>query len=219
MKIIACLYIRYEKKPFLDHLTVVLIFILYSFQPKNTLQEKKQYSEPELVTLLKTKDQRAYNYLYDNYSAALFSVIVRMLGDREEAADILQESFIKIWRKVDSYDHEKGRLFTWMLQITRNTALDFMRSGAERQSKKTNRLESDSPAIEQNHLTHTPVDHLGLSSVIDGLKNEDRQILDLAYFEGYTQHEIAKKLAIPLGTVKSRARNALIKLKNILKTN
>lgn len=183
------------------------------------MQPKKQYSETELVILLKAKDQRAYNYLYDNYSAALYSIIVKILGDREEAVDILQESFIKIWRNVENYDHDRGRLFTWMLQITRNTAIDFMRSGPEQKNKKTNHLEPNSPTIEQNNITYLATDHLGLNTVIDGLKKEDKQILDLAYFKGFTQQEIANKLAIPLGTVKTRARNALIKLKNILKTN
>jgi RNA polymerase sigma-70 factor (ECF subfamily) len=183
------------------------------------LQKKTTYSEAELVTLLKTKDERAYNHLYDNYSGALYNVIVKVLGNREEAVDVLQESFIKIWKNIAQYDQDKGRLFTWMLQVTRNTAIDFMRSGSTQKENKTNRLEPNSPIIEQKNFTFMPTDHLGLSKVVDGLRAEDKQIVDLAYFQGFTQHEIAEELSIPLGTVKTRARMALIQLRNILKTN
>lgn len=183
------------------------------------MQKTTPYSETELVLLLKAKDQRAYNYLYDNYSGALYNVIVKVLGTREEGVDVLQESFIKIWKNIGNYDVNKGKLFTWMLQITRNTAIDFTRSGPAQKDKLTNRLENDSPIMEQNKFTFLSMDHLGLNKVIDGLRVEDKQIVDLAYFKGYTQQEIAHKLAIPLGTVKTRARKALIQLKNILKTN
>lgn len=172
-----------------------------------------------MVTLLKTKDERAYNHLYDNYSGALYNVIVKVLGNREEAVDVLQESFIKIWKNMAQYDQDKGRLFTWMLQVTRNTAIDFMRSGSTQKENKTNRLEPNSPIIEQKNFTFMPTDHLGLSKVVEGLRAEDKQIVDLAYFQGFTQHEIAEELSIPLGTVKTRARMALIQLRNILKTN
>lgn len=181
------------------------------------MQEKQLYTELELVLLLKAKDRRAYSYLYDNYAAALYSIVVKVLGEREESLDVLQESFIKIWKNIEFYDSTKGRLFTWMLQITRNTAIDFTRSGVMKKEKITNRLESDSPISEQNKFSYLSVDHLGLTKVIESLGNDDKLIVDLAYFKGFTQQEIAKQLSIPLGTVKTRARNALIKLKKILK--
>lgn len=183
------------------------------------MQDKQTYSELELLLLLKAKDRRAYTYLYDNYSGALYSIIIKVLGEREESVDVLQESFIKIWKNIEFYDPTKGRLFTWMLQITRNTAIDFTRSGSMKKEKITNRLETDSPISEHNKFAYLPIDHLGLNKVIDGLGNDDRLIVDLAYFKGFTQQEIATQLAIPLGTVKTRARNALIKLKKILKTS
>lgn len=193
--------------------------ILYSFPQEKPLQQKKQYSEPDLILLLKGKDQRGYNYLYDNYAPALYGIIVKIIGDREEATDVLQECFIEIWKSIENYDSTKGRLFTWMLQITRNAAIDFARSAPEKKGKRTNRLEPNLPTIEQSNITYLPVDHLGLTAVIEGLRNEDKEIVDLAYFKGFTQKEIADELSIPLGTVKTRARNALIQLKNILKKN
>ena len=111
-------------------------FFLYSFPKAPPLQKKIKYSETELVGLLKEKDQRAYNHLYDSYSGALYGVVIKVLGNREEAVDVLQESFVKIWRNIENYDQNKGRLFTWMLQITRNTAIDYMRSGAVQKEKK-----------------------------------------------------------------------------------
>ena len=183
------------------------------------MQEKQTYTELELVLLLRAKDRRAYSYLYDNYAAALYSIVVKVLGEREESVDILQESFIKIWKNIESYDATKGRLFTWMLQITRNTAIDFTRSGLVKKEKLTNRLATDSPIAEQNKFSYIPVDHLGLAKVIEGLGKDEKLIVDLAYFKGFTQQEIASQLSIPLGTVKTRARNALIKLKKILKTS
>jgi len=196
-----------------------IINFLYWLSKNPFLQKNLKYSETELVDLLKKKDQRAYNYLYDSYSGALYGVVIKVLGNREEAGDVLQESFIKIWKNIGNYDQNKGRLFTWMLQITRNTAIDFMRSGPIQKEKKTNRFDSDASHIDQKNVTFTPTDHLGISQVVEGLRAEDKQIVDLAYFKGMTQHEIAEKLSIPLGTVKTRARKALIELRNILKTN
>jgi RNA polymerase sigma factor (sigma-70 family) len=196
-------------------LKIFNIFFYIRFE----LQEKQRYTEPELILLLKAKDRRAYSYLYDNYGAALYSIVVKVLGEREESLDVLQDAFVKIWKNIEDYDATKGRLFTWMLQITRNTAIDFTRSGVVKKEKLTNRLSTESPIVEHKKFSYIPVDHLGLAQVIEGLGNDDKLIVDLAYFKGYTQQEIAKKLAIPLGTVKTRARNALIKLKKILKTS
>ncbi|TCK85194.1 RNA polymerase sigma factor [Albibacterium bauzanense] len=184
--------------------------------------QNNPYNEIELIVLLKAKDERAYNYLYDNYSGALYNVIIKILGEREETEDVedvLQECFIKIWKNIDYYDINKGRLFTWMLQITKNTTIDFARSASIQKEKKTNRLENDSPIIENKRVTFLYTDHLGLNTVIDSLRKEDKQIVDLAYFKGFTQKEIADELKIPLGTVKTRARKALMLLKNILKSN
>lgn len=99
-----------------------------------------KYSEPELVALLKQKDAVAFEYLYDNYSGALYSVILSMLTDRELSNDILQEVFIKIWRQIQSYDETKGRLFTWMINLTRNASIDALRSKSYRNNKQNREL-------------------------------------------------------------------------------
>ncbi len=89
---------------------------------------KTTYEEGELVNLLKQKDDNAFSYLYDNYSGALYGVVKQIVSDGEVGSDVLQEVFVSIWSKIDSYDSSKGRLFTWMLNIARNAAIDKTRS-------------------------------------------------------------------------------------------
>src|SRR3546814_2853244 len=110
---------------------------------------------------------RISDWSSDVCSSDLYNVIIKILGEREETEDVLQECFIKIWKNIDYYDINKGRLFTWMLQITKNTTIDFARSASIQKEKKTNRLENDSPIIENKRVTFLYTDHLGLNTVID----------------------------------------------------
>jgi RNA polymerase sigma-70 factor (ECF subfamily) len=168
-------------------------------------------SESELVRLIKQRDKSAFSELYDNYSAALYGVILRILNNDEETAqDILQDSFVKIWKSFDSYDSSKGTLFTWILNIARNTSIDKLRS-TNRQPIQS--LEQD-VHIEGAHYNQN-VDRIGLKEIVSKLKPEHRTIIDMAYFDGFTQEEISDKLKLPLGTVKTRARTALIELRKI----
>lgn len=176
-----------------------------------------QNTESELVSLLKNKDQQAYSYLYDNYAAALYGVVMKVINKEESAKDLLQEIFIKIWRNIDSYDATKGRLYTWMLNIARNAAIDVLRSSGFNQDKKISELENNVHVDTAALSTSIKTDHMGLKQIVNGLKEEYRQIIDLAYFKGYTQEEIAKELNIPIGTVKTRSRSALIQLKSLMK--
>jgi RNA polymerase sigma factor (sigma-70 family) len=101
------------------------------------LNQETKYSEQELVILLQQRDNRAYSYLYDNYSAALNGIIRPIVNDNEQADDVLQEVLINIWRKIEFYDASKGRLFTWFLNIARNAAIDKVRSKGFRNSQQT----------------------------------------------------------------------------------
>jgi RNA polymerase sigma-70 factor, ECF subfamily len=180
------------------------------------LPELKKYSEEELVMLLQSKDQQAFSYLYDNYSAALNGVIYRMVENRELAEDILQEAFVKIWNNFASYDAGKGRLFTWMLNITRNLTIDTLRSkGYKKQAKISTDENSVSNFTEDSRIAER-FDAMGLRKKLANLKPEQRSIIDLAYFNGYTQDEISKEMGIPLGTVKTRMRAAIIELRKML---
>ncbi len=176
------------------------------------------YTEAELVQGLKDRDQVIFGYLYDNYSPALYGVVLKVLNDEAAASDVLQEVFLKIWRSIEKYDTEKGRLFTWMLNIARNSAIDSLRSKAHKLDQKIQELSNDVYHHTSQLTVHPSVDHLGLTKVLEKLNKEQRIIIDLAYYKGCTQEEIAKVLDIPLGTVKTRMRNAIIQLRNILKT-
>lgn len=178
------------------------------------MSTKSIYTEEELIVLLKRKDQQAYSYLYDHYAAAFFGIIQRIIGEGVEATDVLQEGFVKIWRNIDQYDVSKGRLFTWMLNIMRHAAIDYLRSGIRKKAQSTDSLEPGMHVA--GNETQVRVDHLGLRNVLGQLKEEHKVIIELSYFKGYTQEEIAEELAIPLGTVKTRARLALAQLRQIL---
>jgi RNA polymerase sigma-70 factor (ECF subfamily) len=175
------------------------------------------YTESELVSLLKSRDSKAFSYLYDNYSAALYTVIAQLVEDMDTANDVLQEVFINIWRKIESYDPMKGRLFTWMLNIARNASIDTLRSKSYQNSQKNQPLQQNSDWESTGKLTALNVDNIGLKKILERLKREHRVLIDLAYFKGYTHEEIAQIEAIPLGTVKTRIRNALIQLREYLK--
>jgi RNA polymerase sigma-70 factor (ECF subfamily) len=171
------------------------------------------YEEQELVALLKAKDNQAFSYLYDNYAGALCGVVKQIVGDMELANDVLQEVFVSIWRKIDTYDASKGRLFTWMLNIARNAAIDKTRSKNYQVGLKVQSFDGN----EYNHPVVRPgFDDFGLKKQLQKLKDEQRLLVDLSYYQGYTHEQIAKALNIPLGTVKTRLRSALSQLRTLL---
>ena len=175
------------------------------------------YTELELVQALKERDNQAFSFLYDNYSGALYSIIKQIIMDNNElASDVLQEVFINIWRKIESYDQSKGRLFTWMLNIARNASIDTLRSKSYQNSQKNQELPDNVYKGVTNQTTQMNVDNIGLKKVLEKLKPEHRVLVELAYFKGFTQEEIAEMMTIPLGTVKTRIRNALIQLREYL---
>jgi RNA polymerase sigma-70 factor (ECF subfamily) len=174
------------------------------------------YNEEELVHLLQQKDQQAFSYLYDNYAPALNAVIYRMVEDQSLSEDILQEAFVKIWNNFNSYDKIKGRLFTWMVNLTRNLTIDTMRSkGFKKQAK----ISGDENSVNNLHDKNSGIekfDSIGVAKQLGNLKPDQRQIIDMAYFKGYTQDEISKELDIPLGTVKTKMRTAILELRKSL---
>lgn len=175
-----------------------------------------KYSEEELIQLLKTGDESAFSYLYDHYSGALFGVIFKIIGDQPLAEDILQEAFVKIWNNFSSYDSSKGRLFTWMLNITRNLTIDTLRSKSYKKQSKIQGSENAVNYAGSNVNENERFDAMGIRKQTSLLKEDQKQIIDMAYFDGFTQEEISKKLGIPLGTVKTRMRAAISVLKKLL---
>ena len=181
------------------------------------METKHTYHQDELIVLIKERNQKAFAYLYDNYSKALFGVINNIVNNQEESEDVLQNTFIKIWNNFDSYDASKGRLYTWMLNISRNMAIDCTRSKHE---KIKNKIQEPTDAVyHKNKLFVEDKSHesIGLKTIVDNLKEDQREIIELAYYQGYTQDEISKKLNLPLGTVKTKVRQALLSLRELTK--
>lgn len=180
------------------------------------MKSQTTYSEQELVSLLQQRSDTAFSYLYDNYSGALNGIINQIVPESETANDVLQEVFVSIWRKIESYDPAKGRLFTWMLNIARNASIDKIRSRSYRNNLKNQTL-ADNVNDPLNLQVIKPVyDNIGLRKIVSQLKEEQRTLIELSYFQGYTHEEIAKVMNIPLGTVKTRIRSALIQLRTML---
>lgn len=169
------------------------------------------------MALLQQRDEKAFGYLYDNYSGALFGIISGIIPENEIAADVLQNVFLNIWRKIELYDASKGRLFTWMLNIARNAAIDELRSRGYRDTKKNMSFPEDNEAVISSAGAETAaVTDVGLKKVLTKLKGDLRVLIDMSYFQGFTHEEIARALNIPLGTVKTRIRTALIQLRTMI---
>jgi RNA polymerase sigma factor (sigma-70 family) len=182
------------------------------FNVKQLLATNKvKYSEEELVLALKRNEQTAFEFLYDHYSGALFNIISKTLRDEERAADVLQESFLKIWKNIASYNPEKGRLFTWIMNIARNGAIDAAR--AEGRKPAMDDIENRAVLNERDVYEDSQTASSEMKAIVNMLRPERKILIDMAYFQGYTHEEISEELSIPLGTVKSRIRTALHELK------
>jgi RNA polymerase sigma-70 factor (ECF subfamily) len=168
------------------------------------------YNETELILLIKAGDKKAFAYLYENYSAALYGVILNIVKDEHLAEDVLQESFVKIWQKINLYDDHKGRMYTWLHQITHNTAIDKLRCKTQVMQKKvTGNEDHIRTGTEKNTET------LGICALAQKLKPDLWAVINLSYYQGFTLLQISQILNIPLGTVKTRARRAILQLRKI----
>lgn len=172
-----------------------------------TVQDQIQIQD--LVQRLKNRDEQAMSELYDRYAANLYGLASKIVGSDEIAQDIVQDSFVKIWRKVESYDDQKGTFFTWMLNITRNTAIDFVRKTKKENESSIQDVKTDVYSSNDS----ISVDTIGLSNLVDKLQEDQRILIEYIYLKGYTQQEVSDELDIPLGTVKTRIRSAMAELK------
>ncbi len=204
-------------------LRFIFLFLFHNELTKflNTLNK---LSETELITLLQNKDEKSFNYLYDNYSGAIYGLILKIVYDTNYAEEVIQDVFVKIWKNIDQYDASKGRLYTWMINIARNTAIDYLKSKSYQNEQKNQSIsnfvdkdEANSFSLRMDNSDESKTDLIGMNTIIDGLKPEWKELIQLAYFQGYTQVEISEMLDIPIGTVKTRTRNALLELKKLLK--
>ena len=154
--------------------------------------------------------------MYRQYSAVLYGVVLKVIGDEHTAQDVLQETFVKIWNNIGQYDAAKGRIYTWMMNIARNAAIDKLRSRGEIMKGKIQTGDDVVNNVAQRGMrTEQVTDGIGLRKVVAGLRPEYEVIVDLAYFKGFTLDEISRTLNIPLGTVKTRMRAAMQQLREV----
>lgn len=151
------------------------------------------------------------------YSGSLYGVIYRIVQHEEIAEDLLQDTFVKIWNSFPLYDPAKGRLFTWMVNLARNLSIDKIRSRDFRNNSKNQDLENTVNVIDEQRSTEINPDLIGVKELVKLLKPEQKSVLDLVYFRGYTHVEASEELGIPLGTVKTRMRMAIITLRKFFK--
>jgi len=176
-------------------------------------KHKKTLSETDLIEALRQKDKIGAEALYDMYSSSLYGIIYRIVQHEEIAEDLLQETFVKIWNSFSSFDSSKGRLFTWMANIARNLSIDKIRSKDFRNNSKNQDIENSVNFIDEKRSSAINPDTLGVKELVSKLKPDQKSILDLVYFRGFTHVEAAEELGIPLGTVKTRLRMAIIMLR------
>ncbi len=176
--------------------------------------------DPNLLALVAKGDQQAFSQLYDHSSTLLFTLAVRILGNREEAAELLQDVYFEVWRKVSRYDVGRGTPVAWLITLTKSRAIDRLRARAARGYRATNSLEAET-AMQVADPSPSPLEtqanqelRLAVGTAVAGLPQAQQQALELAYYEGLSHAEIAQRLNQPLGTVKTRIKLGMSKLRD-----
>jgi RNA polymerase sigma-70 factor (ECF subfamily) len=173
-------------------------------------------ADEDLISLVQTRDAQAFAALYDRHSRAAYSLAYRMMGERQAAEDLVQDSFLKVWRASESYRVERGSVRTWLLSIVHNSGIDQIRSTASRR-RTQERVELSAPRSQPSEAFAESWRNSQREQIREALKTlppEQLKILELAYFSGYTHVEIAELLGLPLGTVKGRMRLGLKKVRD-----
>ncbi|WP_346267276.1 sigma-70 family RNA polymerase sigma factor [Halalkalibaculum roseum] len=178
--------------------------------------------EVEILRRIKARDEKAMAELYELYNGLLFSMIISVVKKKEEAEDVLQEVFVTIWEKAPTFNEERGNVYSWLVTLTRNKAIDRIRSKDYKTQKKATQ-DVDAPDFFLEGNKYDPLkttiysDRTELvKKALSEIPESQSEVLKIAYYEGLTQREISEQLDIPLGTVKTRMRQGMIKLKDLL---
>ena len=174
--------------------------------------------DTSLVVRMQRRDANALAELYDRYGRLAFSLIVRVVRDAGIAEDLVQETFLRVWNRVHGFDAQKGSIGPWLLAVARNRAIDYLRSAGGRERNAVEFEETDHPALycdmEKDILSSDSARRV--KSAVEKLSPNQRQVIELAYFEGLSQTEMAERMGQPLGTVKTWVRAALKNLRDEL---
>ena len=170
-----------------------------------------------MLKAIAARDEAALAQLYDCYRTILFGLLMRILNNREEAEDVLQETFLQVWRKAADFDENRGRPFTWLVTLARSRGIDRLRTLASREHVAKAGAREVSEQISDAATDALKSEQRGLvSDALAKLPDEQKRPIMLAYFDGLTQSEIATRLGAPLGTVKTRMRTGMIRLREML---
>jgi RNA polymerase sigma-70 factor (ECF subfamily) len=176
-----------------------------------------EHPDVALVRAIAGGDRDALGGLYTRYGGAVMALLGRMLGSRAEAEELFHDVFVELWRRAAQYDASRGTVVTWVLTVTRSRAIDALRSRARRPTGEEPAAERTAPEAERpDRQAARRAEAIAVSAALGGLAAEQRQVLELAYFDGLSQSEIAATLGIPLGTVKSRTIAAMRTLRTAL---
>ncbi|NRB50467.1 MAG: sigma-70 family RNA polymerase sigma factor [Saprospiraceae bacterium] len=183
----------------------------------NPVLDQSELDNIKLIQQMKSGDESALQILYQKYAGALLHHISKIIPDPEAAEEILQDVFVKIWKKIGQYDEKRSRLFTWMSQIARNTAIDTARLVSFQRNKETESIDTLVNVDAQlKAKAFNKIPDVGLQKVLSQIDPEHQELIEYLYFRQYTQKETAEALGIPLGTVKTRLRKAISVLREIL---
>lgn len=181
---------------------------------QNVKQVGVENTEKEILALLLKRDLAGMDMLYDKYSKYIFGLIREVVKKEDVSELVLQDTFLKVWDKIDTFSAEKGRLLTWIMNIARNTAIDMTRSKHYKQTLRLISLDNATP--DEIPASSVKMEHMDLKDIVGKLDKKYRDLIQLVYFKGYTHVEVSEELGIPLGTVKSRIRKAFSELRGIL---
>ena len=173
-------------------------------------------ADEDLISLAGDSDAQAFAVLYDRHSRAAYSLAYRMMNGRQAAEDLVEDAFLKVWRAATSYRADRGGVRTWILSIVHNQGIDQLRSHASRR-RTQDKVEASAARSQPSEAfaeTWRNSQRNQVREALNTLPQEQLEILELAYFSGYTHVEIADLLGLPLGTVKERMRLGLKKLRN-----
>ncbi|MDQ3046914.1 MAG: sigma-70 family RNA polymerase sigma factor [Bacteroidota bacterium] len=159
-------------------------------------------------------DPNFYNSLYSNYRKAIYSDILKMVQDKDVANDLCQEVFIKVWNNMAKYNPAKGELYTWLINISRNHCRDYFRSTYFQSNKLTSAIDGKTPSTPK--LEAFNLDRMDLYRLLSELSTEQKEIIELLFLKGFTQNEVASIKNLPLGTVKTKSRSALLNLRRLV---
>lgn len=174
----------------------------------------------QLMKLIRQKDPAALEMLYDRYEGLIFSFAYRMVQDSMAAEEVMQEFFMRIWKNLEQYDSSKGKLSTWMFTVTRPIAIDQLRNNNPRIPQEPAGVEElqemRETGIMSEEMTELLMAGEQVREALQELSRDQQQVIDLIYYQGLTQQEVASRVAVPLGTVKSRVRLAMKQLQKRL---